>query len=198
MQAKWKCGLLLLLCAGAASAQVYRWKDAQGVTHFSDKPPASSVPVAKIDSRAGPSSAPDLPFVLARAVKTNPVTLYTTAQCAPCDQARAMLQTRGIPYAEKTVSNANDHLALRQAGGASQLPLLLIGPGKFIGYEQTTWDAALTAANYPLQAMLPPDYRQSPPGPAALASDAGTAVVDANDAKLPQLPAPKAAPDFQF
>jgi len=198
MQAKLKCGLLLLLCAGAASAQIYRWKDARGVTHFSDMPPAASVPVAKIDSRVGASSAPGLPFALARAVKSNPVTLFTTAQCAACDQGRAMLQTRGIPYAEKTVSNANDHAALRQAGSVSQLPLLLVGSGKFIGYEQTTWDAALTAANYPLQAMLPPDYRQTPPRPAAPTSDAGTRAVDENDARRTPLPEPKAAPDFQF
>ena len=198
MQARLKCGLLLLLCAGAASAQMYRWKDAHGVTHFSDTPPATSVPVAKIDSRINASAAPGLPFALAQAVKSNPVTLYTTAQCAACDQARTLLQTRGIPYAEKTVSNVSDHAALRQAGSASQLPLLLIGPGKFIGYEQATWDAALTAANYPVQAMLPPDYRQAPPRPAAPTTDAGTRVVDQDDAGKSQLPAPKAAPDFQF
>jgi glutaredoxin len=198
MQARLKCGVLLLLCAGAASAQMYRWKDAHGVTHFSDTPPAASVPVAKIDRRVEPSPAPGLPFALAQAVKNNPVTLYTTAQCAACDQARAMLQARGIPYVEKTVGNANDHAALRLAGGASQLPLLLIGPGKFIGYEQATWDAALTAANYPLQAMLPPDYRPVPPGPAAPAADAGTRRGDEDEARRAQLPAPKATPDFQF
>ena len=198
MQAKLKCGVLLLLCASAASAQMYRWKDAHGVTHFSDTPPATSAPVAKIDSRPGASAAPGLPFALAQAVKNNPVTLYTTAQCAACDQARALLQTRGIPYAEKTVSNANDHAALRLAGGASQLPLLLIGPGKFTGFEQATWDAALTAANYPLQAMLPPDYRQTPPRPAALPSNVETRGIDDEETRRPQLPAPKAAPDFQF
>jgi glutaredoxin len=197
MQAKRMCALFLVLCAAVASAQVYRWKDAQGITHFSDTPPATSVPATKIDIQTAPSSTPALPFALAQAVKEHPITLYTTTQCAACDQGRALLQSRGIPYLEKTVSNAADHAALRQAGGASQLPLLLVGRSKFIGYEQATWDAALTAARYPLQSMLPPDYRQGAPSAAApLPIDGGTG--DGEDGKPRALPAPRAAPNFQF
>lgn len=197
MQAKLKCGLLLLLCAGVASAQIYRWKDANGVTHFSDTPPAS-VPATTISPTAAAEATAALPFQLAQAIRNHPVTLYTTAQCAACDQGRALLQARGVPHAEKTVSNASDHAALRQISGASQLPLLLVGRSKFIGYEQSTWDAALTAASYPLQSMLPPDYRQSAPKPAApLQIDAMPRAGD-DDAKVRPLPAPSAAPEFQF
>jgi glutaredoxin len=197
MQAKLKCGLLLVLCAGAASAQIYRWKDANGVTHFSDTAPAS-VPAVKIDVPASTEATPALPYELALAIKNHPVTLYTTAQCAACDQGRALLQARGIPYAEKTVSNAGDHAALRQVGGASQLPLLLVGRSKFIGYEQVTWDAALTTANYPPQSMLPSDYRPSAPMPAAsLPIDAAPRPSD-GDGKARSLPSPSAAPNFQF
>ncbi len=197
MQAKLKCGLLLVLCAGAASAQIYRWKDANGVTHFSDTPPAS-LPATRIAPPVSAEATQALPFQLVLAIKDHPITLYTTAQCAACDQGRALLQARGIPYAEKTVGNASDHAALRQISGASQLPLLLVGRSKFIGYEQSTWDAALTAANYPLESILPSDYRQPAPKPAAaLQLDAAPRPSD-DDGKARALPAPKAAPNFQF
>jgi glutaredoxin len=197
MQAKLKWGLLLLLCTTAASAQIYRWKDANGVTHFSDTPPAS-VPAVKIAPPASAEATAALPFELALAVKNHPVTLYTTAQCAACDQGRALLQARGIPYAEKTVGNVSDHAALRQVSGASQLPLLLVGRSKFIGYEQSTWDAALTGANYPPQSMLPPNYRQTVPKPAgALPIDALPGPSD-DGGKARALPSPSAPPNFQF
>jgi glutaredoxin len=197
MQAKLKCGLLLVLCAGAASAQIYRWKDANGVTHFSDTPPAS-VPATKIEVPASTEATPALPFELALAIKNHPVTLYTTAQCAACDQGRALLQARGVPYTEKTVSNASDHAALRQVGGASQLPLLLVGRNKFIGYEQVTWDAALTAASYPMQSILPSGYRQPAPKPAApLPIDAVPRTGD-DDGKARLLPSPMGPSNFQF
>jgi glutaredoxin len=200
MQAKRMCALFLVLCAGVSSAQVYRWKDSQGITHFSDTPPAASVPTTKIDGTEVANFAPALPFALARAIKDHPVTLYTTSQCAACDQGRALLQARGIPYQEKTVSTAADHAALRQAGGASQLPLLLVGRSKFIGYEQATWDAALTTASYPPQSILPPDYKQVTPRPAApLPIDGRTGTVgDGEDGKPRPLPAPRATPNFQF
>ncbi|MFT5644564.1 MAG: glutaredoxin [Janthinobacterium sp.] len=200
MHSTLKFALLLCLCIGAANAQVYRWKDAKGVTHFSDTPPAASVTVDKIDSRGPPEpqATSGLPFEVALAVKNHPVTLYTTSQCDACDQGRMMLQARGIPYVEKTVSNASDHAALRQAGGASQFPLLLIGSSKYVGFEQSRWDLALTAARYPVKNMLRSDYQSPPPAAAALPSAQPGTMAPAEDAGRQSLPPPRAAPNFQF
>lgn len=51
--------LILLFCAGAAHAQVYRWVDAKGTVHYSDAPPPSGVKSTRIeiDTRPGPASA---------------------------------------------------------------------------------------------------------------------------------------------
>lgn len=44
--------LLLAFAAGSATAEVYKWTDAQGKVHFGDKPPASEKqPVEKIDAK---------------------------------------------------------------------------------------------------------------------------------------------------
>jgi glutaredoxin len=182
-------GLVLLAVAGAAAAQVYKWTDAQGTVHYSDTPPqqqrASQLkPVVAV----APAQGAALPYELARAVKASPVTLYTTAKCGGCDQGRALLRARGIPYTEKTVTSDADKEGLRQLAGKLELPLLVVGSRKLAGFQDAAWQEALSAAAYPRQAMLPSGYQYAAPEPAATAS-------------LPaqqQLPSGKAPPNFQF
>ena len=50
VQSTLKAGLFLLMCAGAASAQVYKWVDAKGLTHYSDMPPPSSAGKVQVKS----------------------------------------------------------------------------------------------------------------------------------------------------
>lgn len=195
----------LLLAAGAAHAQLYRWVGPDGKVTYSDTPPPSSArQVEKKDVPSGPSTA-GLPYELAQAVKSNPVTLYTTTQCAPCEDARTMLKTRGIPYAEKTVVTNDDILKLKQIAGDQQLPVLTVGSRKQKGFDSNTWDAMLSAAGYPQSSRLPPDYRNPPPESAApkakpsASSAAAPADRPAGDA-LPDTPPPagNAPPGFRF
>ena len=58
-------GLLLAATAGAQSTQVYQWKDANGVTHYSDSPPP---PGAKAQDRRLGSKARTQSEVAASAV----------------------------------------------------------------------------------------------------------------------------------
>ena len=52
--------VIALFVAIAANAQVYEWKDSQGKTHYSDKPPIGTSPVKKIGSAesSAPNSSP--------------------------------------------------------------------------------------------------------------------------------------------
>ncbi|WP_295991206.1 glutaredoxin family protein [Rugamonas sp.] len=202
---------LLLLAAlagmGGAGAQVYKWVDGKGVTHYSDAPPPpASKAKVEVKSFAGGGANPELPFELAEAAKNRPVTLYTTAQCDACNEARAMLMARGIPFREKTVATADDQAALKKAGSAGQLPLLLVGRSKQIGYEATAWGALLSEAGYPAEKMLPPNYQNGgaapaapPPQPSPEAQARAAAKAAAEEAARSQpLPAANAPPGFQF
>ena len=201
--------LALLACASTASAQMYKWKDAKGVIHYSDTPPpANAVPLKSFS--AAPSQ-PVLPAELAAAVQSRPVTLYTTANCAGCNQGRTLLQARGIPYTEKTVNSVEDHEALKRAGSAGQLPLLLIGRTRQIGFEAETWGTLLSEAGYPAQPVLPAGYGNPapvpaapPPGPSeqerALAESKAAASKAAAEQVQRERPLPpiNAKPDFRF
>lgn len=199
---KLKLVLLLLWAAGAAQAQMYKWKDAKGVTHYTDTPPPSGATAAAMKSHGAPS--PSLPYELAEPAKARPVTLYTTAACMACDEARNMLRARGIPFVEKTVNSNDDHAALKRAGSNGQLPLLLVGRSKTVGFEQVAWDTMLTDAGYPLTRVLPAGYQWPAPTPAApplkpAVDEQAVARAAAEEAARSQRKPPvNAPPDFQF
>lgn len=153
--------LLLTLASGAAAAQqMYKWIGKDGKINYSDTPPPITARQTEIKAvSAGSPDSSDLPYELAQATKSSPVTLYTGPTCAPCDSGRNFLTSRGIPFAEKTVKTYEDGQQLKQAGGAATLPLLVVGRNRQSGFEPTGWGTALTAAGYPETSRLPASYR---------------------------------------
>jgi glutaredoxin len=166
-----RCGpaLLLALLATPVLAQgvVYRSVGPDGRVSFSDQPPAADATPARPQS--GPAAAGNpavpLPFELRQVVARYPVTLHTAPGCAPCERGRQLLDARGVPYVEKTVTTAQDGEALQRLSGDSALPFLSIGSQPLTGYSETEWTRFLDAAGYPRQSVLPPGYRRAAPVP---------------------------------
>ena len=200
--------LAALLHGGMAAAQVYKWKDDKGVTHYSDQPPPPAaaartrVEVKSFDTGSGNVG---LPSPLSELVRSQPVTLYTGGQCEGCTNGRALLMARGIPFNEKTVTTAADQAALKQAGSNNQLPLLLVGRSKLTGFEQGSWDNLLSNAGYPNEKMLPANYQYPPavsaappPGPTPEQQARAAAEAARTEQARRPLPPLNAPPGFQF
>lgn len=200
--------LFLLVFTVCAQAQMYKWVGPDGKVVYSDTPPP---PTAKQFEKktlsAGATADADLPFELAEAAKKNPVTLYTTKNCDPCNYGRSMLVTRGIPFTEKTVLSNADIAKFKEVGGESQLPLLLVGRTKKQGFESGAWESVLSSAGYPESSKLPKNYRNPAPEAAApepkvvadspdRSGDNGTAAAPATS-ELPPATG-KAPPGFRF
>ncbi len=175
-------GLAMLLAAGSASAQMYKWVDAKGKTHFSDQPPPEGVKPATIKSASAGVAPADFPYALATAVRNYPVTLYTTGSCTGCDQGRSLLKNRGIPFTEKTVSNDADEAKLQSLGGDG-LPFLLVGTAKSNGFQRAEWETMLNVALYPAKKVLPASY-QYPPAVAAVPREQKKAAPDLEAARV--------------
>ena len=178
--------ILGVLVAPLASAQgVYRIVGPDGKVTYSDQPPpaaSSARPVA--GTAAAGSTAPALPTELRQAAGRYPVTLYTGADCSPCDSGRNFLSTRGIPFAEKTVNSSDDVAAFKRLSGATSLPLLTVGGQQLKGYSATEWGQYLDAAGYPKKSVLPPSYRR----------EAATPLVEAKPAAAPATRTPAGQP----
>lgn len=195
---------MLLLIAGSAHAQLYKWVGPDGKVTYSDTPPPKNAAKVEKKNIAGSDGVDtgSLPYALAEAVKSNPVTLYTSANCPPCDSGRSHLNKRGIPFKEKTVASNGDIAKLREAGGGDRLPFLMIGRNKQNGFEAVAWDAALTGAGYPASNQLPKTYsnpkaESAAPAAPKPANNAAAARSD-SPADSPPPPAGNAPPGFRF
>jgi len=161
---------LALAAHGAWAQQMYRHVGPDGRVSYSDQPPAtgSASPSAATTgtARSGPASAgAGLPYELRQTASRYPVVLYTDKDCAPCASARTMLNQRGIPFTERTVSTNEDTQALVRISGESSLPFATIGSQQMKGYSEAEWVQYLDAAGYPKTSQLPPGYRQAPASP---------------------------------
>ena len=159
--------LLLTICC-AAQAQVFKWVDANGKVTYSDVPPPQSA--TRVDVRPlspANASAVALPFELSQAVKNMPVTLYTSGNCAPCDDGRSYLKQNGIPFAELTVSTDADIKKVSTLITGTQFPVLTVGRSQLTGYSAADWRKLLSFAGYPETNMLPAAYQYPAPKPVA-------------------------------
>lgn len=173
-------GLALLATAsvllGQAQAAPYKWIDENGRVAYGDRPPDSS---ARPLSSAGFVQRPSgdlatLPAPLRDAARRSPVTLYTGRNCEPCQAARDHLNTRGIPFAEKTLTTEADVQAFKALGYETMaVPSLQVGRQRLTGFDAGSWRQALDEAGYPARTSLPSTWQA--PDPAPLAQPSGSA-----------------------
>jgi glutaredoxin len=172
--------ILMAVAALAHGAEMYRWVDEKGVVNYTPYPPPPNIrkvePKKLGDSAKAPASS-DAPYSVQLATKNFPVTFYSTPACEPCKTARAHLEKRGVPYAEKnptSIPPAEFEEFKKLAGGNLQVPFLVVGQLKNLqGYIAADWDAALDAAGYPSSAApgakpaaKPPTEASAPPAAA--------------------------------
>lgn len=207
VQAALMLGSLWLAVPGVADAQaLYRIVGADGKVTFSDKPPAAEnnnakaaapVNAASVTARVPTGTGTALPFELRQIAVRFPVTLYTSANCAPCGSARALLLSRGVPFTEKTVTTEADVQALKRLSNETSLPFATIGSQQLKGFSDAEWTQFINAAGYPAASVLPASYRAPAATPlvaVATAATAPTTTVVANDGQ--PLAAPPAAPSM--
>lgn len=140
--------------------QVYKSVDKNGRVTYSEVPPLPG----SGDKLTGDSAANvALPYALQQVVSRYPVTLYTTADCGPCINARLMLTQRGVPFTERTVSSNEDVTAYKKLNSENNFPFATIAAQQLKGYEDGEWTQYLDAAGYPKSSTLPRNYRNAEP-----------------------------------
>jgi glutaredoxin/predicted outer membrane lipoprotein len=165
-QKGWLFAVLLATVFGALNAaQLYQWKDEQGRVVYSDQPPPPSVKNAQQRKFQGSFIEVGESYALRIAREKFPVTLYATA-CGPaCDQARQLLNARGIPFTDvNPESNPEAQADLQKLTGRLHVPVLMVGKDKVDGFETGQWQAALDRAGYPKEPA--PGYKPEAAAPA--------------------------------
>ena len=122
------------------------------------------------------SDGPPPPFEIARLQKDFPVTLYTAPSCkAACENARAALNKRSVPFSEVQVWNEETVQKLKGVSGSGQVPVLVVGRQVLTGFEPSQFDEMLSSAGYPAAGLYPPRNQTAPPPPDPNAKPAAVA-----------------------
>ena len=134
-----------------------------------------------------------LPFELRQVTARYPVTLYTIADCPPCDNARALLRQRGVPYVERLVLTEEDAETLHRLTGSRDAPTLTIGQQPLRGLAPESWNAYLDSAGYPRESRLPPGYQFAAATPLTERREPARAAAAPSRAQTEPAPSPEAA-----
>ena len=154
--------MLVTAVTPLSAAQLYQWKDSQGRMVYSDQPPPPNVKGAQQKSFKGSFIEGGESYATKSAREKSPIVLYASACGAPCDQARILLNERGVPYSSKDPQASPEAQAeLQKLTGRLSVPVLVVGSDKVDGFEANQWQAALDKAGYPKSAL--PGYKPVPP-----------------------------------
>jgi len=161
---------LLLVClsamtSGVQADQMFRWVDKDGKMNYGDTPPANSTDVERIKFSGQSTQNDDLPYETRRAQENFPVTLYVGSGCGEtCEQARGLLNKRGIPFSEKVLKTKADVEAFKALSGIEGVPVLAVGKNYLRGFLAQQWQSELDIAGYPKTASY--SQRIASPAPA--------------------------------
>jgi len=166
-----RCFLVVGLAWAAALPVLAQFKviGPDGKVTYTDRPVAAP-PGGQVQSMRAGTAAPaaanaPLPLELRNVAARFPVTLYTSPDCPPCDSGRALLQQRGIPFAERLVSSDDDTAALQRITNGRTVPSLTVGGQALRGFLDTDWQSTLDLAGYPKESKLPRGWSVGPAAP---------------------------------
>jgi len=161
--------LIHILTLGISSAEIYKWVDENGVTHYSDSPtqnipgttenendeiqsadPASADTPPLPDETQKGTLSPDFFNILnetqgnAVAVNTPTVEIYETSWCGYCKKAKNFFRSRGIDFV--TYDIEKDPQAARRMRSLTKrlaVPFVVINGQGISGYAVAEYERAL-------------------------------------------------------
>jgi len=129
-------GLLLLLVsigADPVTAEIYRWTDANGAVHFSDRQARDRVSET-VDVRV--NTYESVSYARPRLQASKKVVMYSASWCGICTKAKRYFEAHGIPYKEYDVERSEKGRADYQRLNASGVPVILVGKSRMDGFSE--------------------------------------------------------------
>jgi glutaredoxin len=180
----------IVLAAGTALAQQYRWVDDQGKVHYSDTPPPASAKSSQKKNLKGNAVGAQQSYELTQAMKESPVTLYTHPDCKDaCQLARGVLNQRGIPFTEVQTVDPQGLEKLKALSGGITVPVMVVGGLVEKSVSESAYNSALDVAGYPRPGVAKAREQKAPPPPPPPPTPAGATSVE-----QPTQPQPEATP----
>lgn len=134
----------LLISSFSAKSEIYKWKDGNGRTHFSDRPPENHKAVEvklKINSYTNTNFV-STPFSFSKQLDNNKqVMMYSTAWCPTCRKAKAYFNERGIDFEEYDVETSEKGKRDFKELNGKGVPIILVGEKRLNGFSKSAFNA---------------------------------------------------------
>ena len=137
--------LVMLLASPGGNAELYKWVDNQGNTHYGDKPPENAQ-LKKINGNVSSFKSVDVepfvydPSIISKRSESKTVVMYSTSWCGYCKKAKRHFKKSNIRYTEydieKSTKGARDYKKLKGRG----VPVILIGDQRMNGFSAEAFD----------------------------------------------------------
>ena len=135
--------LFFALLMQPSHAQIYKWKDANGKVHFSDKKPANKKSEnihLKINTYKSVTIDPAI-FKNTKKTNTNKnVTMYSAAWCGICKKAKKYFNKNNIAYIEYDIDKDKAAKKRHKAMGATGVPVIFIGDRRMNGFSEASFE----------------------------------------------------------
>ncbi len=131
------------LCLGTSHAEIYKWVDSAGNTHFSDKPTAGNnseqinldvIPASKsvptFMQKKPNTASPPTPKSAPKNKTNKKVVMYSTSWCGYCKKARNYFKKNRISFTEYDVEKLPSRMREFKKLGGTGYPLIIIGNKK--------------------------------------------------------------------
>ena len=154
--------LFCLVLALPAMAQIYRWLDDQGVTHYSDTKPLALQNVERVEAKANIEQSPESTWQkmvewlfgdTPKAQSTKPfkeeparlpvVEMYATSWCGYCRKARQYFAENNVPYVEYDIERDAEARARYDAFRGRGVPIIFIDGERYTGFVAGAIDKKL-------------------------------------------------------
>ncbi len=126
---------------------MYKWVDENGVTQYTDTPPANDKPTleirGEISSYTSPSVEPlpeDFFSHLAKPARRKRVVMYSAEWCGVCKRAKSYFQKKKIAFAEYDIDKSEKARSDYDKLNGRGVPIILVGKKRLNGFSQKRFD----------------------------------------------------------
>ena len=130
---------IIALFSAPISAEIYKWTDTSGRTHFSEKintdRPFESVKV-RINSYESVSFEPwQTSESNSNSEDTKKVVMYATSWCGYCAKARRYFKSNSISFTEYDIENNKNAKRRYDSFGGKGVPIIFVGRKRMNGFS---------------------------------------------------------------
>ncbi len=130
--------LLLLLLSTSVFAEIYKWEDASGRVHYSDKA-ATDKPVETIEVKTNSYTHVSYEVIVderpAKNRRSKHVTMYSTTRCGYCKKAKKYFIANSIPFTELDIDKSKKARKAYDKLGGKGVPVILVGKKRMNGFS---------------------------------------------------------------